>query len=552
MEGRLRKLIVNGKNQAFISLIVIVFVSLIFILDPRFFTDPPLRSDDWNMLIEPVVFDSTDFVNFSGRRLFLLSLFALLSPIFQLNISLYYVANWLFNLLSGLTVYQIVRFAYPKHRWLALPAALIFLIYPVNYARTWLIISISTFALLLGLLAILLLVRYSREGQLWRLGLANILVLISLGIYEAALGLILLAGVLLVINWEVTKKRRRWMLTIPATVTIFLIWRLIIQPQVFAFSDYYLANTTLSLMTLLKRYGQGLFIFLFNWVGPLLIPLGDVKYWVFVGGGAVLFVVLVVLVWLRINQMGENTGKWRAERLRNVKAYLKISGIGFLFWAAGYIPVIALFQPIFYGDGSRVNFAAIPGASLAIIALLGALFCILFKQRNRAQKWVVIFVIPMVVAGMAYQVHAQNVRQSIWQVNQAFWGAMFELVPGIETGTKVVIILPGYENLEPFEMLPFRGDWEAESALRVLYNNQELFAEYYYVDRPEEPDNWQPIGGDLGRYIFVYYDPQLAEIRIIQDPFLALGLPSPAENYDPAQRITPFRQEMGEFRELVE
>jgi hypothetical protein len=504
------------------------------------------------MLVEPIVFDSLELVNFSDRRPFLLSLFAILSPIFQLRIPLYYVVNWLLILFSGITFYKLIRYTFPKHRWLAVPVAVIFLIYPVNYARTWLVISINTFAFLLGLLTILLLVHYSRKGQAWRLFLANLLALISLGTYEAALGIIFLASVLMLIDREIPKKRRLWMLTIPVTIIIFLLWRLVIQPQFFGVTDFYLTSATVSLPTVVRRYGQGLFIFLFNWVGPLLNPLGEIKYWVFVISGTLLIVFLIVLIWRRIKVMGENNDEMRAEKVGDAKALLKISGIGFLFWVAGYIPVIFLWQPYFYGDGSRVNFGAIPGAALVIVALVGALFTILFKKRNRVKKWVLIFVIPLGVAGMAYQVHAQNVRQRVWEVNQNFWGAMFELVPGIETGTKVVIVIPNYENVGPFEMLPFRGDWEAESALRVLYNNRELYAEYYYIDWTGAPDNWQSIGGDMGRFIFVYYDPELNEIRVVQDPFEALNLPFPIKNYDPDKRVIPYTQEMGEFRFLVE
>jgi hypothetical protein len=540
----MQKFSVKGENREFLGVIVIIFVSLVFILDPRLLTNPPLRSDDWQMLVEPIVFDSLELVNFSDRRPFLLSLFAILSPIFQLRIPLYYVVNWLLILFSGITFYKLIRYTFPKHRWLAVPVAVIFLIYPVNYARTWLVISINTFAFLLGLLTILLLVHYSRKGQAWRLFLANLLALISLGTYEAALGIIFLASVLMLIDREIPKKRRLWMLTIPVTIIIFLLWRLVIQPQFFGVTDFYLTSATVSLPTVVRRYGQGLFIFLFNWVGPLLNPLGEIKYWVFVISGTLLIVFLIVLIWRRIKVMGENNDEMRAEKVGDAKALLKISGIGFLFWVAGYIPVIFLWQPYFYGDGSRVNFGAIPGAALVIVALVGALFTILFKKRNRVKKWVLIFVIPLGVAGMAYQVHAQNVRQRVWEVNQNFWGAMFELVPGIETGTKVVIVIPNYENVGPFEMLPFRGDWEAESALRVLYNNRELYAEYYYIDWTGAPDNWQPIGGDMGRFIFVYYDPELNEIRVVQDPFEALNLPFPIKNYDPDKRVIPYTQEM--------
>jgi general stress protein CsbA len=548
----MQKFSVKGENREFLGVIMIIFVSLVFILDPRLLTNPPLRSDDWQMLVEPIVFDSLELVNFSDRRPFLLSLFAILSPIFQLRIPLYYVVNWLLILFSGITFYKLIRYTFPKHRWLALPVAVIFLIYPVNYARTWLVISINTLSLLLGLIAILLLLYYSREGQPWRLVLTNLLVLISLGAYEAAIGIIFLASFLMALNPETPKKRRLWMLTMPAIVLFFILWRTVIQPELLTVSDFYLESFTVSPTILISRYVQGLFIFLFNWVGPLLNPLGEIKYWVFVIGGFVLIIFMAALLWLRINRIRNKKEKWDSERQSDVFELLKISGIGFLFWAAGYIPVIALWQPIFYGDGSRVNFSSIPGASLAIVALLGALFSFFFRHKNRTQKWVLIIVTPMVIAGIAYQIHAQNIRQSVWQVQQNFWDSMFELVPGIETGTKVIVVIPGYEKLAPFEMLPFIGDWETQSALRVLYNNQELFAENYYLNRPQEADNWQPIEGDLGRFIFVYYDPELDEIDIIQDPYPALGITYAAENYDPYERIIDFEEEMGEFRFLVD
>jgi len=534
-------------------IMAIFLVSLVFILDPGYFVNPPLHSDDWNMLVEPVAFGSIDLVDFSDRRPLLLTLFAILSPIFRLQISLYYVVNWLLILLSGIIVYQIIFRAFPNNGWLALPGALIFLIYPVNYARTWLVISINTFALLLGLLVILLMIRFSNEGKAWRLVVANFLVLLSLGTYEAALGIILLASVIIIfLNRSSPKSRRLWILTVPATVVLFMVWRIVIQPGLFAVNDAYLAKINVSLLTLLKRYGQGLFIFLYNWIGPLLLPFGDYKYWVFVGVGAVLLIFLGVLVLRRITRLRDDPAKDGAARFAEARDLLKISGIGFLLWAAGYIPVIALWQPTFYRDGSRVNLAAIPGAALAIVALLGTLLIIILRRKEHAQKWLLIAVIPLVVAGMAYQVHAQNYRQQVWQENQALWQSMFDLVPDIKPGTKMVIVIPGYEELGPFEMLPFKGDWEAESALRVLYNNKDLFAEYYYFDLPGLPDSWEPIGGDFTNHIFVFYDPATNETRLVLDPYQSLKLPSPVENYEPTLRMKSFNDQTAKYRFLVD
>jgi len=539
-------------HKQLISMVAIVVVSLVFVIDSGYFTHPPLRSDDWNMLVEPVAFGSVDLFDIADRRPLLLLLFAILSPVFQLKISLYYVVNWILIIISGYIVFRLVQHAFPKFQWLALPTSLIFMIYPVNYARTWLVISINTFALLLGVLAILFMIRFTQVGKTWHLVLANTLVLLSLGIYEAGLGIILLSGLFMIFDRKYMRKRRMWVVTILGAATFFILWRLFLQPRLFAVSDFYLSSMSLSVSTLVKRFSQGLFIFLFNWTGPLMMAFRDYKYHVFVGMILILLAILGLLIWRQIKEKCKLSDDEFTVSYGRFRELLKISGIGFLFWFAGYIPVITVWQPIFYGDGSRVNFAAIPGASLAIVAFLGALFSLLHGKKNQIKKGVLIAIVPLVIAGMAYQVHAQNFRQEVWEVNRIFWRLMFDQVPGIKSKTKVVIVIPGYEELEPFEMLPFRGDWEAESALRVLYNDKSLFAEYFYIDRLEEADNWQPIGGDLGRFLFVYYDPSNTTFRLIENPFEALKLPSPVENYDSGARIVAYQDEMGRFRYLVE
>lgn len=545
----------SEKLKPYRWVVILFLVSLVYIADLRFFSNPPLRSDDWNMLIEPTVFGSFNLVNLADRRPFMMVLYALLAPIFQLNIPLYYVVNWLLIFVSAVMIYLIIRSAFGRYPWLALPAALIFLIYPVNYARTWLVTEINTFALLLVLLAVFLILRYLESGKSWELILANLLIVLSFGTYEAGLGLVLLVSLsVLVFNKTASKKRRWWVQTTLLVTLLFILWRAVIQPALLNNPDFYLEITTSGLSTVLGRYVQGAFIFLYNWVGVIFMAFGSYKYWAFLGVLGAGFLSFVLINWKRIRAILAQKPKEDLPRKNSVIDLLSISGLGFLFWAAGYIPVIFLWQPIFYGDGSRVNFAAVPGAAIALVALVSALLMVIFEENSemRTRKWVNIFTIPLIVLGVVSQIYSQNIRFGIWRQNEDFWNKMFVFAPGIEPGTKVIIVIPGYEELAPFEMRPLRGDWEAESALRVLYNTESLFAEYFYIEMPGYVDNWQPDGCDLAEYLFVFYNPESGELRLAQDPTSIFDFPCSIENYDPAARITDFSSAVGDFRWLVD
>jgi len=455
--------------------------------------------------------------------------------------------------LSAVVVFLIIKQTFPKFSWLALPTALIYLIYPVNYARTWLVTIVNSPALLVALISILLIVQYVQTGKVIKLIIANLLFLISLSAYEIGFGLVMLATIFIsLFHKGIPVKRRYLIYTILLIGIIFLIWRIYVQPKLFVLEDNYLASLDLSMIVLLRRYVQGLFIFLFNWIGPFLIGFGDHKYWVFVGlGGVIILGFIIVLPKLIIkakSDLGENYRVWIA----GIKGNIKLMLIGGLFWAAGYIPVIFLWQPAFYGDSSRVNIAAVPGAALVLTAGIAGLKTLIFRKGIKIRTAMIIIILVLVVFGMAYQIHSQNIRFRVWEINKEFYKMIFEKIPGIKNGTKVVIVIPGYDALEPFEILPFRGDWEAESALRVLYNNPELYAEYYYLDNPSHPDNWIPQDSDLSRFIFVYFDSENSEFRIIENPEIALSLPFNAVAYDPDSRIVPFESQMGEYRFLVD
>jgi len=129
---------------------------------------------------------------------------------------------------------------------------------------------------------------------------------------------------------------------------------------------------------------------------------------------------------------------------------------------------------------------------------------------------------------------------------------MFELIPGIKERTKLVIVIPGYEDLEPFEMYPFTGDWEAQSAFSILYNEKDLFARYFYMDIPAGPGNQLPDEMDWSEYIFVFYDPSHSSLKIIEDPVKALSLPFETKGYMPQNRIQTYSPGIDQYRWLID
>ena len=533
--------------------IQLFFVSLVYLMDYRYFTSPPLHSDDWEWLVWRFIFDPFKFINWADRRPFFASLLVVLTPILRLNIAWYYVVNFLLIFISGIIVLLIVKKTFPNFQWIALPVSLIFLIYPINYAKTWLILLSIHLAMILALSAILMMITYARSGKILHLIAGILFSLISFGIYEAGLGIVMLASLFIsFFALEFTRKRRLPILSVFLTGMIFILWRIFIQPNVLNTQDYYLETINISFVNIIQRYIQGLFIALFNWVGPLLTGFGRYKYWVFVGLGLVLIIIFLILLPKLLKSAKSKETFPYQKRVNEIKSLVRIAVIGILFWAAGYIPVISLYQPIFYGDGSRVNYFSVPGASLAVVAGIACLIFLLLEKKDQIKRIVLIVSIPLVIIGSIYQIHAQNERFRVWEINKSFWHEMFELIPGIKERTKLVIVIPGYEDLEPFEMYPFAGDWEAQSAFSILYNEKDLFARYYYIDIPSGPGNQLPDDMDWSQYIFVYYNPSHSSLRIIEDPTKALSLSFDLQGYDPQNRIQPYSPDINQYRWLVD
>jgi hypothetical protein len=65
-------------------------------------------------------------------------------------------------------------------------------------------------------------------------------------------------------------------------------------------------------------------------------------------------------------------------------------------------------------------------------------------------------------------------------------------------------------------------------------------------------ENWSPIDGDYSQTVFVFFQPDDGEVRLIEDPVTALNLSIEVDGYAPETRITVPDEDTDVYRWLVE
>jgi hypothetical protein len=340
---------------------------------------------------------------------------------------------------------------------------------------------------------------------------------------------------------------------------IYIFWRFMILPHMSNADDTYIHLVNVSVSTISFRYLRGLIVFILNWLGPVLsVGLGNFildelnRHYV-----VAIFIIGLVIIGFSIyfvRRFGISSWKkvfiW-GDRNRNLYSLLVIFLVGGLFWAAGYVPVITIYSPNFGGMGTRDSLFASAGASLALVASISILICLIDKSLKNVRTISIISIIPLLILGSLYQLSAQRENFSAWDKQKQFWSAMFKAIPGLKKNTEVVIIIPGYSHLGEFQILPFSGNWEAEAALSVLYNDSSLNAVYYYPDRSKIEDNFLKSAPNWSNYIFVYYDPTKSTLKIVQDPEKELSLSFQVSGYNPDKRIVTRSLQSESYRWLV-
>ena len=131
-----------------------------------------------------------------------------------------------------------------------------------------------------------------------------------------------------------------------------------------------------------------------------------------------------------------------------MSSYLLTGGA---FWIAGYIPIIALYSPSLYGNASRVNSFAIAGASLMLVSVVAIIATLLARSISQIRFLSTAILLPFIIAGVFVQLQVNKERQIAWETQKTIWNGVFRTIPNIKDEKSIVIVIPGYEHLRPFQ-----------------------------------------------------------------------------------------------------
>lgn len=548
---------INIKPQ-FISALLLLAVCLVAFGTVR---APIITSDDWSYFVADYAFGDLRPVNLGDRRPFILLLYFLISRFAGLHFEYYYVFNLLVHFATGLLVYAVCRRAFQASSWTASLVAVVFLVYPVDYSRTWIIMLYIRFWWAVTLGAIWFALDFAASGKPIPYLLAMAGFIVPLGSYEGQVGLVLLSLFLIAILKPVSARRNRFTLILSALGLLgaFVLWRFFLQERFLQINDPYVGSLTFDLPILATRYLRGLQIFTLGWVGPLhnQLALLGVQPIPLLAGHIILLCVLAIVFAARKKLLKDH---YRETFEPNSHSYLATALIGAGMWVAGYVPIILLYEPSLEGFASRVNSFPILGASILTVSLAGLCAALLSKSPRQQALLTTTLIAPLVIAGVFVQLTVNQERFLAWQTQKSIWNETFRVVPDIKDGRRLVLIIPGYQALRPLQFLPFLTGWEVEAAARVLYNNSSLGAHYYYEDIQDESlhfleNGFRPVGTNRSipyrQLVFLRYNAYSDSMELISDLDQYLSQEHLAGRYEPLSHLMPARPEAAEYRWLV-
>ena len=551
-----------GNREQIITISILFIISVVSFLPVNSLTSPEIASDDWSLIIAPFVFGELKPINLSNHRPIDSSFYFVLTSIFGPRFEYYYLLNVLIIFLSSVMVYALTKRMLTQQAWLASLVAVVYLIYPVDYTRTWIMMLYIRFWWLISLAAIWFLLDYVDSGNKWKLALALIGIVIPLGAYEGQFGVVA-AAAFLITGFSKDKPLFRRLILTGSIIIIgimFYLWRFHIQANITDIRYYSAGSFQFDLVVITQRYFQGFNIFFSKWLDPVQVQLGlsgiQIFIWVVVYIATCFFVTLLIYK----RNTSPNVLTYR-QKLPLLKTQFLIFLTGGVFWLAGYFPIIGLYSPSLNGHASRVNSFAVAGAALMLTALVVIFSTALARSISRILPFSIAISAPFLLIGIFVQIQVNIENQAIWETQRNIWNGTFEKIPNIQDGKSLVIIIPGNEQQQSFSAYPFSTAWEVDAGTKVLYNNPDISGYYYYKDLQDQQFKFKengiiPHGTErlvgYKRLIVVLYHPSENAVELVENLEDTLLLPFTVNNYNPHENIAPADPTTGEYRWLVQ
>jgi len=504
-----------------VLILMIAFASLAYGL----FFAPSLYSDDWGQNIERIIRGNAQWADFSQLRPLMFVPFLIQYHLFGINVTANYLVLWLLYIAIAILLWRIIAlFPALGGDSFACLTALLFLVYPTNYTHMWLVMTNLYSAMLLSLVSAYFLARYASGRSVSYLLLSSVFLALSLGIYDGQLGVMAAWPVLLFLihyRTEVSWSRR-----LSVFIPIVLLGGISVVRALTYHepSDFYAsASITVSPKILLPRLMLGYKVSLaWGWTTTVQHYLP----WIQGSQSAVLFVATIVSApvllasYLVPSRPVPPTAKEDPRELRSAIAPYVASGVaGLALLGAGYLPVIAVFQPSLADIDSRLNlFASLGSAVFLCSALMIAAKFVsyrvsipskkraaqpLTRRGTTAGQLLVIAVVPFLLLGTLTHASVQYRNRMAWEEQTTLWRTILDRVPNFRDDSLVLFVLPGLQDRAGYHnwwRTPLYANWDASAALRMLYDNDRLAGDVVFPDlvRFNEPRlvtagvvNWQ-------------------------------------------------------------
>lgn len=558
--------------QHTVSITVLAIIALISYLT---FYAPILHSDDWSLILGRWYSGNLKWFDLAAQRPLQKARLVVLYSIFGLNVHAFYAVLWTLNVLNAVQLYFLLLRFIPKNKPIAFSIAAIVLVYPADLTHMWLtMVNIRTVVFLTLLYAHLLLI-YADKGYRTALWGALLSLGISFGMYEGQLG-ITMAWCMLVILMKKPKTWKRWLaLSLPLAVGVgFVLWRLL------AFTILEIGNThgyfdrfDPTPVVIITRLLSGYRLMIWSWMEPLNRTFGlngPLSMVIILSGITILGYIAYVIG--RIFHRFRGQYLTEEEHLDQIRRFLLMVIIGPIFIAAGYVPVIAFFEPsTFFQTASRINLFASLGAAVTIAGLLTLVVLLLkIKWTQRQVNWVALSALtPFIILGVMVQIQVQYDDRAAWMEQKQIWHQLFELAPDLKDKTSVYFLLSEREDqdsLQTRKRLPLAGSWEIETALNMLYGKRDLSGDVFVRELLHMAGGLllkevllnegvkNRFTGKITPYdnaLFVTYDRNLGQLTIIEDLSAEDLVDFPVPTYRPYERIIETPTRHVELRWLV-
>ena len=143
-----------AKREVFTTVSILFLLCLLSFISLDILKSPPIVLDDWSLIVTPYAFNELRPYNLLNHRPFDMSFYYILTRIFGLRFEYFYVINLFVLFLSAVLIYALVKKIFPQHNWFASAVSVVYLIYPVDFTRTWIIMLYIRFWWLISLASV--------------------------------------------------------------------------------------------------------------------------------------------------------------------------------------------------------------------------------------------------------------------------------------------------------------------------------------------------------------------------------------------------------------